>query len=211
MAPTERRAAIIEAILPLLRERGLDVSTRDIAQAAGVAEGTIFRAFADKRAIMLGALEHALDFSEVEDQIRDVPGDGATEVIGGIVDVLARRVGEVGEILTMVRASGVKPWFTAHPPHLGSHGRQGMDSGHERLMRFGRRAFAAVEDRLSPCAHELTVSTRDAASAIILFISATAKPMWAQLPTATVCAILSHGVVAGPHLPPVSPTPATPT
>ncbi|MDR1293612.1 MAG: TetR/AcrR family transcriptional regulator [Bifidobacteriaceae bacterium] len=199
MAPTERRAAIIQAILPLLRERGFDVSTRDIAQAAGVAEGTIFRAFADKRAILLGALEHTLDFSEVEQQIGEVPGDSAADVVTGIVEVLSQRMNDVGEILTMARASGVRPWFSAKSPHRGPHGHEGMHAGHERLMYVGRRAFAAVEERLSACAGALSVSPREAASAIILVMFATAKPIGGgQLPTRTVCAILSHGVVAGP-------------
>ena len=44
----ERRAMIIEAMLPLLLEHGEMVTTRQIAEAAGIAEGTIFRVFADK-------------------------------------------------------------------------------------------------------------------------------------------------------------------
>ena len=42
LAPEERRAALIAATIPLLHEHGLEVSTKQIAHAAGVAEGTIF-------------------------------------------------------------------------------------------------------------------------------------------------------------------------
>ncbi len=38
----ERRAALIAATEPLLEQFGRDVSTRQIAEAACVAEGTIF-------------------------------------------------------------------------------------------------------------------------------------------------------------------------
>lgn len=48
MAPDERRAAIIATTVPLLREKGAAVSTKEIAKAAGVAEGTIFRVFESK-------------------------------------------------------------------------------------------------------------------------------------------------------------------
>ncbi len=48
LPPDERRAMIIEAMLPLLLEHGEMVTTRQIAEAAGIAEGTIFRVFADK-------------------------------------------------------------------------------------------------------------------------------------------------------------------
>ena len=43
-----RRLLIIEATLLLLLQHGTTVSTSKIAQAAGIAEGTVFRAFKDK-------------------------------------------------------------------------------------------------------------------------------------------------------------------
>ncbi len=52
LAPDERRAAIVDAVLPLVRERGHDVTTRELAAAAGVAEGTLFRVFADKHELI---------------------------------------------------------------------------------------------------------------------------------------------------------------
>jgi AcrR family transcriptional regulator len=48
MTLEERRAALVDATLPLLYQHGRGVTTRLIAEAAGVAEGTIFRAFGSK-------------------------------------------------------------------------------------------------------------------------------------------------------------------
>jgi AcrR family transcriptional regulator len=61
MPPDDRRKAIVTALVPLIMERGGEVSTREIAQAAGIAEGTIFRVFPDKKSLMLAAAEEAIN------------------------------------------------------------------------------------------------------------------------------------------------------
>ncbi len=61
MPPDERRAAIVEATLPLVYEHGNGVTVRMIAEAAGVAEGTIFTVFRDKDALMTAVRERAFD------------------------------------------------------------------------------------------------------------------------------------------------------
>lgn len=61
LPPDARRAALISATLPLIRKRGIDVSTRLIAQAAGVAEGTIFRVFPDKDSLIRATVDAAFD------------------------------------------------------------------------------------------------------------------------------------------------------
>ena len=61
MPPDERKRAIVEAVLPLLLEHGKDTTTRQIAKAAGIAEGTIFRVFASKDEIFEEAFALAFD------------------------------------------------------------------------------------------------------------------------------------------------------
>ena len=61
LPPFERRAAIIAATLPLLRTIGPSVTTKEIAKAAGVAEGTIFSVFADKDDLVEAAARAGFD------------------------------------------------------------------------------------------------------------------------------------------------------
>ena len=72
MSPDDRRKAIVTALVPLIVERGGEVSTREIAQAAGIAEGTIFRVFPDKKSLLLAAAEEAIN-----------PADGQAEFDAG--------------------------------------------------------------------------------------------------------------------------------
>jgi AcrR family transcriptional regulator len=55
LTPDDRRAAVLDAVLPLVAERGAGVTTRELAAAAGVAEGTLFRAFPDKATLVAAA------------------------------------------------------------------------------------------------------------------------------------------------------------
>ena len=65
LPPDERRRAILRAVLPVVRERGADVTTRELAEAAGVAEGTLFRVFDDKASLVREAVGTAVDPSDL--------------------------------------------------------------------------------------------------------------------------------------------------
>jgi len=65
MSPEDRRVQLIDAAIPLMSRHGSSVTTAQVADAAGVAEGTIFRLFADKNSFLDAVLEHALDADHV--------------------------------------------------------------------------------------------------------------------------------------------------
>lgn len=72
LPPDERRAAIIEAVIPLLIEHGESVTTRQIACVAGVAEGTIYTVFADKGELLDAAVDAALDPAPLDQHLRQI-------------------------------------------------------------------------------------------------------------------------------------------
>lgn len=100
LPPDERRAHLIDCTLGLLRERGPAVTTREIAQAAGVAEGTIFRAFATKDDLVNDALRHAFDHTDFLKQIGAVPdGLDMREHLLRFVTLMQQRFIDTHELL----------------------------------------------------------------------------------------------------------------
>jgi AcrR family transcriptional regulator len=110
MSQEERRAAIVRSTIPLLIEHGGNVSTSQIAAAAGIAEGTVFRAFKDKQDLLVACMQVGMDSEEEVAQIEAIGLDGVLHLrlvegvraISGYLD----RVWAIGQA---VRAGGVSP------------------------------------------------------------------------------------------------------
>src|SRR3954452_8271883 len=106
LPPEERREALISATLPLVLEHGTDVSTRLIAEAAGVAEGTIFRVFTSKNDLVEAAVASAFDPSALVEAI------GGIDRSSPLADRLVAAVGLMQE--RGRRIAGLVHAFAAH-------------------------------------------------------------------------------------------------
>jgi AcrR family transcriptional regulator len=103
LPPEERRAAIVQATLPLLLEHGERVTSRQIADAAGIAEGTIFRVFADKDEIIAAVIEVALDPAPLEDALADIPpGLAFEDALAAAVVFIQQRVINVWRLTSSI-------------------------------------------------------------------------------------------------------------
>jgi AcrR family transcriptional regulator len=94
---------IVEATLPLLLENGEMVTTRQIADAAGIAEGTIFRVFADKDALIAAVVDAALDTGPLERELAAIDVHLPFEVCLAVaVEIVQRRVVDVWRLLSSI-------------------------------------------------------------------------------------------------------------
>jgi AcrR family transcriptional regulator len=94
---------IVSATLPLLLEHGDRVTSRQIAEAAGIAEGTIFRAFADKDEIIIAVIEAALDPELLEIALSDIPAGLSFEArLAAAVVIMQQRVINVWQVMSSV-------------------------------------------------------------------------------------------------------------
>ena len=92
MQPDDRRAALIAATRALLYVHGRNVTTRLIAEAAGVAEGTIFRVFDSKDALVDAAIAEAFRPGDLTKRVREIdPELPLEEKLVAYVSVLQQR------------------------------------------------------------------------------------------------------------------------
>ena len=103
LPPDERRAAIIEAVRPLLIEHGESVTTRQIACAAGVAEGTSFTVFADKGELLDAAIDAALDPAPLDQLLREIdPALPYEQRLIEATELMQQRIVEVWRLISSV-------------------------------------------------------------------------------------------------------------
>jgi len=103
LPPDERRSMIVAATLPLLLEHGDRVTSRQIAEAAGIAEGTVFRAFADKDELIVAVLEAAIDPQPLEQALAGISRDLPFEaMLAAAVVRIQQRVIDVWRLMSSV-------------------------------------------------------------------------------------------------------------
>lgn len=110
LPPSARRAAIVDAVVPLILRNGEMPTSRHIAAAAEVSEGTIFNVFDDKTDLLQAVVAAVLDPTRFEATIdganRDQPFPD--QLIFAIAEI-QRRVVDVWRVLSIVPHEPLEP------------------------------------------------------------------------------------------------------
>lgn len=170
LPPGERREALIEATIPLLMSNGTGVTTKQLAEACGVAEGTLFRVFSDKESLIEAAIGRAFDpapvLAEMAGVDRQIP---LQERLAEVVRILTARFTRTMALLNAVRLGGGDP-----RPVIHRAARQRRPEGdacpQTDFQRINDLIIAAIADVIAADADQLRCTPLEAGRLLRLLV-----------------------------------------
>lgn len=138
----QRRQLIVDAARTLIVEYGMQYTTKQLACAAGVAEGTLFRIFPSKDEITKEVIISVLNPNPLAELIESLPEDTSlSEHISAVITTIQDHVREAVKVFSLA---------------------QGLPQMHDLIHTIHRdnhiRVCAAVESTLIPRAERLRFS-----------------------------------------------------
>jgi AcrR family transcriptional regulator len=181
----DRRQAIVEAVIPLLVEHGSAITTRQMAQAAGIAEGTIFGVFANKTAVIHEAVKVSMDPAPVRTALAGIsPTDPLEKQLIEGARILLDHFGRVTVLVGVLRTM---PTSTSGP---SPEARRFIAKSHAAVL-------AVLTELLGRHADRLRIEPARAAAAFQGLVFARLQPMMApaeRLTIEEIVAILLNGI-----------------
>jgi AcrR family transcriptional regulator len=190
MSPDDRRQAIIAATTDLVLEHGTEATTRQIADACGIAEGTLFRVFESKDEILAAVVEQLLDPQFVIHEIDGLaPTDDAAATVRALAAVVKESTTRIRSVMMALHAAQNDSDRGRH------HGPRDKNKFFEDQAQIGR----AMERVLSRHPDELRVDPETSAAFIRMTVFAGNLPAVSQPTDPNVFTdLLVHALVKEP-------------
>lgn len=164
----KRREALIEATVPLLMAHGINVTTKQLAQACGVAEGTLFRVFPDKESLIEAAIHRAFDPAALLGELAGLDRRAPLEErLTNAVRILIARFSRTIALVNAVRLGGGDPRRVIHRD--GSHLRPDFE-------RINSAIIEAIADVIAGDADQLRCSPQEAGRLLRLLVFSGVHP-----------------------------------
>ena len=187
LPPDDRRRAIVEAVIPLLLEKGSTLTSREMAEAAGVAEGTIFSVFPDKASVIIEAVKVTMDPTPFRSAMAGVPATAPlNDQLESVAIILLERSERIGTLVGVLRT--MQPTGPEKPAEA-----------HRFVMESNAAILTALTELLNRYRDCLRVEPGRAAVAFLGFVFANAHPLMAadaKPGAAEIVDILLHGIAA---------------
>jgi AcrR family transcriptional regulator len=198
LPPSERRVSIVRAALHLIAERGTMPTTREVAEEAGIAEGTVFRAFDTKERLVDAVVGETFCPVPVSQRMQAI--DMSLPLHERMVEVVTVFQGRFTEIFGVMSALGL----TAPPGDVAEHRGCRPDTGHVPVEEQDPATDSAWDDQpgrllafVEPDADRLTCSPAELISYLRLFTFSASHPDITQgriLSPQTIVAVVLDGV-----------------
>ena len=197
MPADQRRASIIAATRPLLAEHGLGFTTRQVAEATGIAEGTIFRHFTSKDELISAVIADSLDVDSLSADLCAIDLElPLTDRVTEAVSVLRNSFTSIHELTAALKT---------RPQHTyAMHGQKDEFSHptHDMMAAWTREITTQIVRLLEPDEERLCVDL-DVAAQLVLAVSHIGLHRFDPTPvtfSATqLTDVVLHGVVRHPE------------
>ncbi|WP_078559619.1 TetR/AcrR family transcriptional regulator [Streptomyces sp. PRh5] len=191
MDPDQRRAMIVAAALPLVVEYGATVTTAKIARAAGIGEGTIFRVFEDKDALLAACMAEAVRPDDTVAHLESIALDQPlADRLAEAADVVRGHMARIGAVAGALAAAGRLERMAPKP------GKDGRLPDREASLVRPRAALAAL---FEPDRGRLRLAPERLADAFQLTLMSAGRPGAPDpLTTEEVVDLFLHGALVAP-------------